>query len=79
MTDGYVVFHYPSGVKSSEGTLVNGQPDGWWRSYDEEGNLVSEGNRKNLQLDSVWNFYQKGRLYLTLHYSAGKKEGEQVQ
>ncbi|MBQ3850978.1 MAG: hypothetical protein II751_02555, partial [Bacteroidales bacterium] len=47
VTNGFVTFHYPSGAKSSEGTLVNGQPDGWWRAYDEEGNLLSEGNRKN--------------------------------
>ncbi|MBO7647415.1 MAG: hypothetical protein J6S56_04880 [Bacteroidales bacterium] len=79
VTDGFVTFRYPSGAKSSEGTLVNGQPDGWWRSFDEEGNLLSEGNRKDFLLDSVWTFYQKGKRYLTLHYKAGKKEGEQVQ
>ena len=79
VTNGFVTFHYPSGVKSSEGVLVNGQPDGWWRAYDEEGNLLSEGNRKNLLLDSLWTFYQKGRRYMTMYYVAGKKEGEQVQ
>ena len=61
VTDGFVTFRYPSGAKSSEGTLVNGQPDGWWRSFDEDGNLLSEGNRKDFLLDSVWTFYQKGK------------------
>ncbi len=79
VTNGFVTFHYPSGAKSSEGTLVNGQPDGWWRAYDEEGNLLSEGNRKNFLLDSLWTFYQKGKRYMTLNYKAGKKEGEQIQ
>lgn len=79
ISNGYKVFYYPSGVKSSEGTLVNGQPDGWWKSYDENGNLVSEGNRKNLLLDSLWTFYNDGKKYLTQHYVAGKKEGEEIR
>lgn len=79
ISNGYKVFYYPSGVKSSEGTLVNGQPDGWWKSYDEQGNLVSEGNRKNLQLDSLWTFYNDGQKFLTQHYVAGKKQGEEIR
>jgi len=79
VSDGYKIFYYPSGVKSSEGNLVNGQPDGWWKSYDENGNLVSEGNRKNLQLDSLWTFYNNGKKILSQHYKAGKKEGEEIQ
>ena len=77
-SNGFTTFYYPSGVKSSEGTLVNGKPDGWWRSYDEDGNLLSEGNRKNFQLDSLWTFYQKGNKYLTINYVNGKKNGEQI-
>ncbi len=77
--NGYTIFRYPSGVKSSEGYLVNGQPDGWWKSYDEKGRLVSEGNRKNLLLDSLWTFYVDGRKSFTIHYQDGKKHGEQIQ
>ena len=78
MANGFTTFHYPSGAKSSEGTLVNGKPDGWWKSYDEKGNLTSEGNRKNFVLDSIWTFYEKGRKYLTVNYVNGKKQGEQI-
>ena len=73
------VFYYPSGVKSSEGRMVNGKPDGWWRSYNEKGQLVSEGNRKDFLLDSLWTFYAEGKPYLTINYKAGEKHGEQVQ
>lgn len=77
--NGYTIFRYPSGVKSSEGYLVNGQPDGWWKSYDEKGRLVSEGNRKNLLLDSIWTFYTDGKRSMTIHYLEGQKHGEQIQ
>lgn len=78
-SNGYTIFRYPSGVKSSEGNLVNGQPDGWWKSYDESGRLVSEGNRKNLLLDSLWTFYADGRKTMTIHYQEGKKHGEEIR
>ena len=38
--NGYNVFYYPNGQKSSEGLLKDGQPEGWWRSYNEQGVLV---------------------------------------
>ena len=72
----FKTYYYPSGVKSSEGFLVNGQPDGWWKSYDENGRLISEGNRKNLLLDSLWTFYTDGKKSMTIHYSEGQKHGE---
>lgn len=79
VTNGFVTYYYPSGVKSSEGLLVDGKPEGWWRSYDMEGQLVSEGNRKNFLLDSLWTFYDNGKPYLSIHYVGGKKQGEQVR
>lgn len=75
----YTVFNYPSGEKSSEGFLLNGKPEGWWKSYDPDGQLVSEGNRRNFLLDSVWTFYNEGKPYLKIHYKEGKKHGLQVQ
>lgn len=78
--EGYTVFHYPNGKKSSEGQLVNGQPDGWWRSYHDNGKLSSEGNRKYFQLDSLWIFYDKnGKKTLEINYKDGKKQGKRVQ
>lgn len=56
--------------------MVNGKPDGYWKSYYQNGVLKNEGNRKNFQLDSVWKFYNdKGKLTKTINYSEGKKNG----
>lgn len=74
--DGYNVFYYPNGIKSSEGIFRNGKPDGYWKTYYENGLLKSEGNRKNFELDSLWKFYDdSSRLILTINYSGGKKNG----
>lgn len=78
--NGYQIFYYPNGQKSSEGTLVNGNPDGYWKSYNEEGSLVSEGNRKNFELDSVWIFYApNGQKLSEITYLKGIKNGERKQ
>jgi len=78
--NGYNIFYYPNGVKSSEGTLVDGKPDGYWKSYNEKGLLVSEGNRKNLLLDSVWVFYStSGEKSVEISYLEGKKHGFRKQ
>ncbi len=78
--NGHNVFYYPNGVKSSEGEMVNGKPEGWWKSYNDKGVLVSEGNRKNSQLDSLWIFYNdKGDTTLIIHYKEGKKNGKRIQ
>jgi len=69
-------FYYPNGVLSSEGTLRNGKPDGYWKAYHENGKLKSEGNRRNFELDSLWKFYgPEGNLLVEINYSAGKKNG----
>ena len=76
----YKTFFYPNGKKSSEGEMVNGKPDGYWKSYNEEGNLVSEGNRKNFELDSTWFFYNsKGEKILEINYLEGRKNGRRIQ
>jgi antitoxin component YwqK of YwqJK toxin-antitoxin module len=78
--NGYNIFYYPNGVKSSEGSLVNGKPDGYWKSYNEKGILVSEGNRKDFLLDSVWVFYSpSGEKSLEISYFEGKKHGLRKQ
>lgn len=76
----FTTFYYPSGVKSSEGFLVGGKPDGWWKSYDQNGILISEGNRKNFLLDSTWTFYNdKAQKQMIINYFQGQKEGKQIQ
>ena len=58
---------------------LDGKPEGWWKSYNERGILISEGNRKNFQLDSLWIFYNDDSSFkMKVHYSEGKKNGEQI-
>ena len=47
--DGPARYLYPNGQVSSEGVLVNGRPEGYWRTYYETGALRSEGNRKRFE------------------------------
>lgn len=75
----YTRLFYPTGEKSSEGFLVGGRPDGWWKSYDRQGNLISEGNRKDFLLDGEWTFYGAGgQKQMTMTYRAGRKQGLQT-
>lgn len=70
------VFYYPSGAKSSEGQLINGKPEGYWRSFYENGNIQSEGNRQNGLLAGEWKFYtSEGVLSKTITYGNDKKNG----
>lgn len=74
--NGYVKFTYPNGNISSEGTMVNGKPDRYWKTYYVNGVIKSEGNRKNLLLDSVWLFYNElGDTLEKINYVLGKKNG----
>ncbi|MBE0637988.1 MAG: toxin-antitoxin system YwqK family antitoxin [Bacteroidales bacterium] len=77
--NGYNIFYYPNGVKSSEGNMRNGQPDGYWKTYHENGILKSEGNREEFLLDSTWKFYdESGKIVLLINYKAGQKEGKRI-
>ena len=74
--NGYNVFYYDNGKKSSEGTMRNGKADGYWKNYYKTGVLKNEGNRKDFQLDSIWKFYnEKGKRIKTFNYAKGKKNG----
>ncbi len=74
--NGYNVFYYDNGVKSSEGNMHSGKPDGYWKNYYISGIIKNEGNRKNYKLDSLWKFYnEKGKLVKSYTYREGKKNG----
>lgn len=76
VTDGYQIFYHSNGKKASEGTMRSGKPDGYWNTYNEEEVLVSEGNRKDFELDSTWKFYDAtGRITMEINYRKGKKDG----
>lgn len=74
--NGYNIFYFPGGTKSSEGHFENGVPVGYWKNYYENGQLKSEGNRVNAQLDSLWRFYREdGALLQEIEYKFGQKNG----
>jgi antitoxin component YwqK of YwqJK toxin-antitoxin module len=74
--DGPTKYFFPNGKVSSEGVLVNGKPEGYWRTYYDTGVLRSEGNRRRFQLDSTWRFYAgNGVLQSEINYLADRKEG----
>lgn len=78
-TDSLVTYYYPSGVKSSQGYLNNKKPNGYWKNWYENGNMKSEGNRKNFVLDSTWKFYDiEGKLTTSIEYKEGKKNGRKT-
>jgi len=69
-------YFYPGGKLASEGFMNEGKPDGYWKSYYENGLIMSEGNRKNFILDSIWIFYNdKGDTTEKINYLYGMKNG----
>lgn len=77
--NGLNIFYHENGNIASEGSLRNGEPDGYWKTFYENGTLKSEGNRKNFQLDSIWTFYnEEGNKTLVINYLEGKKNGARV-
>ena len=75
--NGYNVFYYENGEKSSEGNFKNGKPEGYWKNYFETGIIKSEGNRKNHELDSTWLFYyDNGLLKEKVNYLKSIKQGD---
>jgi len=74
--NGYNIFYYDNGSKSSEGTMRDGKADGYWKNYYKNGILKIEGNRKSFELDSIWKFYsEKGKITKAVNYLKGKKNG----
>ena len=71
-----VVFKYENGIVSSEGPMVDGKPEGYWKTYYPNGTLKSEGNRVNHQLDGIWKFYSADSVISQeISYQKGLKTG----
>jgi antitoxin component YwqK of YwqJK toxin-antitoxin module len=71
----FTQFKHRNGVVSSEGYLRKGKPDGYWKTFNEQGQLVSEGNREDFLLDGIWKFYADEKLTSEISYKAGKRDG----
>ena len=76
-TGEYTVLYFRDGTTvSSEGYMLEGQPNGYWKTYHPNGNLKSEGNRVNFKLDGEWVFYNNDRdTMLKVTYDQGIKRG----
>ena len=75
-TDGYVVFRYDNGQISSEGTMENGKPNGFWKTYFEDGTLKTSGNRVAFVLAGEWLFYRSdSTLQQKISYENGLRQG----
>ncbi|GAB5538124.1 MAG: hypothetical protein Salg2KO_02270 [Salibacteraceae bacterium] len=74
--NGFNIFYFDNGQKSSEGNLQNGKPEGYWKNYYPSGQIKSEGNRLNNQLDSTWIFYtEEGVKKQEIAYENGLRNG----
>jgi antitoxin component YwqK of YwqJK toxin-antitoxin module len=72
----FTQFKYENGIVSSEGTMKDGKPDGYWKTYYPDGGMKTEGNRLNFKLDSTWNFYREdSTLERSITYSEDIKNG----
>ena len=55
--NGFVITKYESGVTRNSGVFINGKPDGFLKTYDEDGNKSSEYNFKVGVLDGKQIYY----------------------
>lgn len=69
-------FYYENGVVSSEGLLVDGLPEGLWKTYFESGQLKTIGERRQNKLEGKWFFYREnGNLERVINYTNDVKNG----
>ncbi|MDP4952358.1 MAG: hypothetical protein NWQ53_01830 [Flavobacteriales bacterium] len=74
----YQIFRYEDGTISSEGKMLNGIPEGLWKTYYPSGQLKTEGSRSNFELDGEWKFFREdGSIEKSIEYKFGKKDGLQ--
>lgn len=69
----------PQGIKSSEGTYINGKKDGKWKYYNYYGRLSAIENYEDNNLDGVSIYYfTNGNVKDSLHYKSGNEDGYYV-
>ena len=72
----YKEYLHGNGQIASKGYLVNGKPEGIWKSYHMSGVKRSVGKWKNGKLDSTWIFFDHtGDTSKIINYLQGKKNG----
>ncbi|MFT5969560.1 MAG: antitoxin component YwqK of YwqJK toxin-antitoxin module [Flavobacteriales bacterium] len=69
-------YFFNNGKVASEGYLVDGKPDGFWKSFYQDGKPKSQGDRLNFALEGLWKFYDtQGSLKEEIGFKEGKKHG----
>jgi len=72
----WTVYTFPNGIKASEGCLINGQPEGIWTAFHENGTIKSRGNRREFLLDGTWEFFDTTGVKLrSVEYVKDLKSG----
>ena len=62
-----------------QGSFKNGQREGAWVHYYENGQLEYKGNYKNGYQENTWiSYYENGQLKTKGNYKNGKQEGARV-
>ena len=73
----WTTFTFEHGEKASEGCLVDGKPEGEWKTFYENGILKSKGSRKVFELDGLWEFYyENGTIQRRVEFEKGQKNGK---
>jgi antitoxin component YwqK of YwqJK toxin-antitoxin module len=68
--------YYPNHQKYMEGEYKNGKREGVWKSWNENGNLWSEGTFKNGLDEGLRTIYhENGKKFIEGYYTNGKKTG----
>jgi antitoxin component YwqK of YwqJK toxin-antitoxin module len=69
--------YYPSGQKHYTGEFLDGQRDGQWVFWFENGNKWSEGHfLKGVRSGMARVYHENGELFYTGSYIDGKKDGK---
>ena len=72
-------YFYSSGELSSKGCLINGNPNGEWKSYYKSGIIKSEGFWNNNKLSGKWSFYNiDSVLQREIEYESDLKNGKEI-
>lgn len=74
--NGTYKIYYPNGNVKMEVKSKNGKPDGLGRFYNEDGNILFEGNfADGLMNGKMLNFYPDGSIHNEINYTKGKPNG----
>ncbi|MDY6800418.1 MAG: hypothetical protein SVU94_04255 [Bacteroidota bacterium] len=72
----YKEYFHGNGQIASKGYLINGKPEGKWKSYHMSGVRLSIGKWEKGKLDSTWIFFNHtGDTSKIINYLQGKKNG----